>query len=146
MSRHERNGHGEQQFSGREVPTSDRRPASQASRLPSWAILIVGFALWSLIAWIGYALVDPVLGWVAANAGLLLDSGKGIATATGIGKEASSIVDGLDVSGFLGQAIALLRVILKPAIIVFWAIGAVVLLAAPIILPRIGRLLARRRY
>ncbi|CCV08374.1 exported hypothetical protein [Mesorhizobium metallidurans STM 2683] len=115
-------------------------------KLFSWTIAIAGLAVWSLIAWIGYVLVDPVLGWVAANAGLLVDSGKGLATATGVGKEASSIVDGLDVSGFMGQAIALLRAILKPAIVVLWAIGALALLAAPMLLPRIGRLLARRRH
>ncbi|KAA0946402.1 MAG: hypothetical protein KKC24_04270 [Gammaproteobacteria bacterium] len=108
------------------------------------AVVLVGLVLWSLLAWVGYALVDPVLGWVAANAGLLVDGGKGL--ATGAGKEVGSVVDNLNVSGFLGQAIALLRVIVKPAIIVLWVIGTLVLIAAPVILPRVGRLLGGRRH
>lgn len=110
------------------------------------AVVLVGLVLWSLLALIGYALVDPVLGWIAANAGLLVDSGKGLATAIGAGKEVGSVVANLNVSGFLGQAIALLRVVLKPAIIVLWAIGAIALIAAPVILPRIGWLLGGRRH
>ncbi len=122
----------------------DARP-----RLPRklpMAVVLVGLVLWSLLAWVGYILVDPILGWVAANAGLLVDGGKGLATATGAGKEVGSVVDNLNVSGFLGQAIALLRVILKPAIIVLWVIGALALVAAPVILPRIGRMLGGRRH
>lgn len=120
----------------------DARP-SLPRKLPM-AVVLVGLVLWSLLAWVGYALVDPVLGWVAANAGLLVDGGKGL--ATGAGKEVGSVVDNLNVSGFLGQAIALLRVIVKPAIIVLWVIGTLVLIAAPVILPRIGRLLGGRRH
>lgn len=110
------------------------------------AVVLAGLVLWSLLAWVGYALVDPVLGWIAANTGLLVDGGKGLATAIGVGKEAGSVVDSLNVSGFLGQAIALLRTIVKPAIIVLWAIGALALAAAPVILPRVGRLLGGRQH
>lgn len=122
----------------------DARPRL-TRKLPR-AVVLVGLVLWSLLAWAGYALVDPVLGWVASNAGLLVDGGKGLATATGVGKEVGSVVDNLNVSGFLGQAIALLRVVMKPAIIVLWAIGAVAIIAAPVILPRVGRLLGGRRH
>lgn len=121
--------------------TAPRRPR----RLPV-AVVIVGLVLWSLLALIGYALVDPVLGWIAASAGLLVDGAKGLATAAGAGKEVGGVVDNLNVSGFLGQAVALLRVVLKPAIIILWAIGALALIAAPVILPRIGRLLGGRRH
>ncbi|MBI2719790.1 MAG: hypothetical protein HY245_11950 [Rhizobiales bacterium] len=106
--------------------------------------MIVGLAAWSLVAWIGYALADPVLGWVVASAGLLVDAGKGLSTVTGIGKEVGGVVGNLDVSGLLGQAIALLRIVVKPAIVVFWAIGALALIAAPVILPRFGRLFGGR--
>lgn len=122
----------------------DARP-----RLPRklpMAVVLVGLVLWSLLAWVGYVLVDPILGWVASNAGLLVDGGKGLATATGAGKQVGTVVDNLDVSGFLGQAIALLRVVIKPAIIVLWAIGALALIAAPVILPRVGRLLGGHRH
>lgn len=110
------------------------------------AVVLVGLVLWSLLALVGYALVDPVLGWIAAGAGLLVDGGKGLATAAGAGKEAGNIVDGLNASGLPGQVIALLRVILKPTIVVVWVIGALVFIAAPAILPRIGRLLAAFRH
>ena len=58
------------------------------------------------------------------HVGLLVDCGKGLATTTGIGKYAGSVVDNLYGSALLGQAIALLRAIVKPAIVVVWAIGA----------------------
>jgi hypothetical protein len=75
-----------------------------------------------------------------------VDSGKDLATTAGAGKEIGNIVDGLNVSGLLGQAIAVLRVILKPMIVIVWAIGALALIAAPAILPKLGRLLATRRH
>ncbi|GAA2888462.1 hypothetical protein GCM10010837_48030 [Aminobacter niigataensis] len=119
-------------------------PPGLPRKLPM-AVVLVGLVLWSLLAWVGYVLVDPILGWVAASAGLLVDGGRDIATATG-GKEVGTILDNLNVSGLLGQVIALLRVVLKPAIVVVWAIGALVLITAPLILRKIGRLLAARRH
>lgn len=153
MGRHKRYGrwprgsHGRDEFSGQWPGNpSGGDPAPRMPRPIFWIVAIMGLAVWSLLAWVGYALADPVLGWVAAKAGLLVDGGKGLATAAGAGKEVSSVVDSLNVSGFLGQAIALLRAIAKPAIIVLWAIGALALVAAPVILPRIGRLLGGRRH
>ena len=119
-------------------------PSGLQRKLPM-AVVLVGLVLWSLLAWVGYVLVDPILGWVAGSAGLLVDGGKDIATATG-SKEIGTILDNLNVSGFLGQIIALLRVVLKPAIVVVWAIGALALIAAPMILPRLGTLLGGRRH
>lgn len=118
----------------------DTRP-----RLPM-GVVVVGLVLWSLLAWVGYALVDPVLGWIAANVGLLVDSGKGLAAATEAGKGAGSVIDNLNTSGFLGQAIALLRAVAKPAIVVVWALGALALIAAPMILPAVVRLIRERRH
>lgn len=140
-------GHSEDEFFRRWTGNpSGGRPAPRMLRPISWIVAIIGLAVWSLLAWIGYALADPVLGWVAANAGLLVDGGKNLANATGVGKEVGSVVDALDVSGLLGQAIALLRVVLKPVIVVAWAIGALALAAAPWVLPKIGRLLAAHRH
>lgn len=123
----------------------DRASRPPRRRLPI-AVVLVGLVLWSLLALAGYILADPVLDWIAASAGLLVDGGKGLATATGVGKEVGNIVDGLNVSGFLGQAIALFRVILKPTIVIVWAMGAILLIAAPAILPKIGRLLTAFRH
>lgn len=110
------------------------------------AVILVGLILWSLLAWIAYSFVDPALVWLAASAGLLIDGGKDIATATG-GKEVSSILANISVSGgFWGQAIAFLRVVSKPAIIIVWVIGALIIAAASFILPKMGRLFAARRH
>lgn len=121
-------------------------PAPRLPRRLPLGVVLAGLALWSLLAWLCYALVDPALGWVAGNAGLLVDSGKGLATTAGAGKEIGNIVDGLNVSGLLGQVIAVLRVILRPMIVIVWVIGALALIAAPTILPIFGRLLAARRH
>lgn len=125
-------------------PVKYDAPPRLRRKLPL-AVVIIGLVLWSLLAWIGYALVDPVLGWVASSAGLLVDGGKAIATATG-GKEVGSLIDTLNADGILGQVIALLRVVLKPIIVVVWAIGALLLVVAGFILPNIGRLMSGRRH
>lgn len=135
--------------SGDELPShrpGNSQPRLRISRPGFWIIAIAGLAGWSLLAWVGYALVDPILGWVTASAGLLADGATDLASVTGTGKEVGSILDSLNTSGFLGQAIAWLGVVLKPAIVIVWAIGAVVLIAAPMVLPRIGRLLGGRRH
>lgn len=120
-------------------------PARPRRKAPM-AVILVGLILWSLLAWIAYSFVDPALVWLAASAGLLIDGGKDIATATG-GKEVSSILANISVSGgFWGQAIAFLRVVSKPAIIIVWVIGALIIAAASFILPKMGRLFAARRH
>lgn len=126
------------------VAGGEARPR-KLRRIP-WIVVIIGLAVWSLFAWVVYAAIDPILGWVAANAGLLVDGGKDLAAAASGGKEVGSVVDSLGVSGFLGQAFSLLRLVIKPAIVVVWVIGALALAAAPWLLPRMGRLLAARRH
>ncbi len=115
----------------------------KVSRSISSMVVLAGIVIWSLLAWTAYALVDPVLGWMAANAGLVLDSGKGL--ATGVGKEAASVAQSINAGGFLGQAAVFLKAVLKPLIIVVWAIGFLGLLAAPRILPKLIGRFARGR-
>lgn len=110
------------------------------------AIVVAGLIVWSLLAWIGYSLADPVLNWVATSGGLLLDGGKELAGGTAVGKEVSNVVGNFNVGGFWAQTIALLQMVLKPAILVIWAIGAFALIAAPFILSRIGGVLTRYRH
>lgn len=112
----------------------------------SWIVVIVGLAVWSFLAWIGYISVDGLLDWAAANAGGAIDSGKNVASAVGIGKEAAGVVDALNVNGLLSGSIGLLQAIAKPAIVIIWALGALLLLAIPFILSKIGGLLSPRRY
>ena len=126
--------------------SGNHEAAPRVPRKLPLAVVLVGLVLWSLLAWALYVLVGPVLSWIAGNAGLLADSGKDLATTAGAGKEIGNIVDGLNVSGLLGQVIAVLGVILKPLIVIVWAIGALSLIAAPAILPKLGRLLATRLH
>jgi len=108
--------------------------------------VLVGLMVWSAIALIGYVSIDNLLGWVATIAGNVVGSGKDIATAVGVGKEQVGAIEALNVSGILGQAIILLKIIAKPAIVILWGIGVIALLAAPLILSRVGRLFALRRH
>lgn len=120
-----------------------RDPAGRPPlRLP-WAVVFALLLVWSLLAWGTYALSDPVLGWVAAAAGVAMDSGRALATDIG-GAEVGGLVGKINAGGLFRQALALLALVLKPVIILLWALGALVILAAPAILPRVGRLLARR--
>lgn len=143
-----RGDHDEADFSGRRSrgKLSDGYPAPRVLRPISWIVVLLILAFWSIVSWVGYASVDPVLGWAAANVGAMLEGGKNIVTATGVGKEIGSVVDSLNVSGLLGQAIALLLVVVKPLIIIVWAIGAIAVVASPVILPKLGRFRARRRF
>ena len=138
--------HRRDEFSGRRsagVPAARRAPGI---RPIVWMAVLAGLIVWSAVAWVGYVSVDGLLGWAAANAGVAVDSGKDIATALGVGKEQVGALDALNVSGFLGQALALLKFFSKPAIVVLWGIGALVLLTAPLILSKIGRIFAARRH
>lgn len=118
-------------------------PEDRVARSISSLFVLAGLVVWSLLAWTAYALVDPVLGWVAANAGLVLDSGKGLATE--VGNEAASVAQSINAGGILGQAAIFLKAVLKPLIIVVWAIGFLGLLAAPRILPKLIGRFARGR-
>ena len=110
------------------------------------AVILVGLALWSLLAWAVYSLVDPALGLVAESAGVVLESGKNLATSTGAGQEVGGLVDGWGGDGLLRQALALLPVVAKPAIVIVWAIGALGIVAAPLVLSKVGRMLRARRH
>lgn len=122
-------GHGRVGFF-RQAPdlAPDVRPIGKAKPI-LWAIVIIGAVLWTLFAWIAYGLVDSLLGWTSANAGPLAST----AGAGGIG-------------GLLGQLSGLVQSVAKPAVVIVWAIGILVLLAAPAILSRASRLVGRFRH
>lgn len=125
--------------------TSADSPALRRMRPIGWVAVAVGVALWSFVAWLGYIFVDGILSWAAANVGGAVKTGTNLATSTGFGKEVVGVVDSLNVVGPLGQFIALLQTIAKPAIVVLWATGVLLLFTAPFFLPRIVRRLALRR-
>jgi hypothetical protein len=115
-----------------------------APRSGVWIAVFVGIALWSLFAWFGYASADAVLDWLASNVGRVVEGGKDLAGAVGFGKEAGSLAERLNASGFLGQVIKLLHSIFKPLIVVVWGLGVLALLAAPLLAARVRRFSGRR--
>lgn len=105
-----------------------------------WLLVTAALAVWSLLAWGAYGLADGLLGWSVANSGALIDSGRGLADAAGVGQPVGKAADALNLGGLAEQGLGLLQSLLGPAIIALWAIGAVLLLAAPWLLSRIGGL------
>ena len=153
MGRHDRRDRGHRgSYAGRDEggsrmasgPAVSLARPSLSRRLPK-AVLLVGFMLWSLLAWAGYALVDPVLGLAQYTGGLLVDGGKDLANATGAGKEVGTVLDSLGIGGILGTTMATIQAVLKPTIVVIWAIGALLIFAASALLPRVAGLLGGRR-
>lgn len=115
--------------------------ASSGLRGPAVVLaMLAGVVVWTLVAWLGYVAVDPVMRWLAGSAGLLVDGGKAIAAVAGVGKEVGAVADGINTSGFIGQSLALIQAILKPLIVVGWGLGVIALIAAPLVLRRIGGL------
>jgi hypothetical protein len=109
-----------------------------------WIAALVGVALWTLLAWLSYASVDAVMNWLAANAGAVIEGGKDLAGAAGVGKEAGSFAERLNAGGFVAEVTKLLQVALRPAIVVVWALGVLGLLAAPLLVSRVRRMVGRR--
>lgn len=116
----------------------DERRTSSGGYLP---LMMIGGALvlWSLLAWTSYGFVDILSGWLSSNATTLLQTGKDAANATGIGKGAVGWLDVEATSGLARQLLDLAVFVAKPAIIVIWALGALVIVAIPAILRRLGR-------
>lgn len=110
-----------------------------------WAVAFIGLLVWSLLAWLAYEAADGVMGWLKANAATTLDSAKALAGPSGVAKEAITVSDGLRSTGFLGQAIDLLLGVAKPAIVVIWAAGAVMLAIGPFVLSRLAGFLNSSR-
>ena len=110
-----------------------------------WFVIFLGLALWSFLAWIGYVSADGILNWIAGNADTVVENGKTIAGAAGVGKDAITVIEGLNLGDLAGSAIALLKIVLKPAMIVIWAIGALVVVAVSLILAKAGRFLVGLR-
>lgn len=110
----------------------------------TWGVAIVGVAVLSLAAIVGFVLVDPVLNILASLAGVAVTSGKEAATLFGAGEMAGVAIDAAKASDLPAQLLALLAFVAKPLIVVGWAFGVVVLLALPIVASKIGA--ASRRW
>ncbi|WP_395672821.1 hypothetical protein [Inquilinus sp.] len=129
----------------REAPRGGATGGPALVALPrriAWAVAAAAFALWSLLAWGAYGLADGLLGWGATNAGAVIDGGRNLASAAGVGRPVGQAADALGLEGLASGSLGLLRAVLAPAIIAVWAIGAVLLLAAPWLLSRFGGMLS----
>lgn len=109
---------------------------------------VFGFALlvmvaWSLVVWVAYSMIDPVLGWLAASAPNLMNVGKEAAIAAG-GKPAGDLLQALNADGLFSQIVRLLQVIAKPLLIAIWLMGMAVLAFLPAGISLIGRFFSKR--
>ncbi|MBE7185975.1 MAG: hypothetical protein INR68_16380 [Methylobacterium mesophilicum] len=100
-------------------------------------------AVWSLLAWFGYMAADPLLVWLGSALGVVVESSQGVAEAFG-GKPAGEVFGALNAGGAGAQILAVASLILKPAIVVIWALGMVALAVLPTLASVAGRLLGRR--
>ena len=120
-------------------------PAGAVSSIPAMSkfaiVAAIGiFLAWTLLAVAAYGLVDVLGGWLSTNSGVLLQGGKDVAGAVGVGKE---LVDKVDVQGtasLVQQVLAGALVIARPAIVALWLLGALAIVAAPFALRRMGLL------
>lgn len=117
-------------------------PRAAAIRMPrvGTATVLVMLAAWTLLAWAGYNLVDGLGAWLAGNAGAVIQGGKDAAAAGGLDKNVVGMLNVDQASGFVAQVAALARIIAKPLIVLAWFLGALAIIAMPMVL----RLLAGR--
>ncbi|KQT22798.1 hypothetical protein ASG57_25500 [Bradyrhizobium sp. Leaf396] len=87
-----------------------------------------------------------ILSWLATSGSAVLQAGKDAGSAIGVGKEVGVAIDSLKSSGLVEQAVALLRIILKPAAVVIWLLGALLIVLLPRMLGRLAGAFGRRRH
>ncbi|WP_198672091.1 hypothetical protein [Pseudogemmobacter bohemicus] len=122
------------------APAAGRRASSGIILV----VMMVGIVVWSLLAWVGYSLADPLLAWLGAAVLGVAEGGRGLAVAVG-GQPAGAAMDMVNAGGLAAQAMALLQLLVKPAIVLIWLLGIVALLALPFLLPLARRLASRFR-
>jgi len=114
---------------------------AEAARVPNMPRLVtvatIGiFIGWALLAVVAYSLVDIFGGWLSANSSVLLQGGKDLASAAGVGQV---LVDKVDMQGtttFVQQLLTGVLTIARPAIVILWIMGALAIVAAPFVLRR----------
>lgn len=84
-----------------------------------WVAAAVSLALWSVLAWVGHSLVPAAAGLIAAAPAWL-----------GVDPATAALVTGVT---------APLVPVAEGAIVLIWALGALVILAAPLLVRRVAR-------
>lgn len=123
----------------------DNAPPRRRASL-SWAGVLLGLLAWTVIIYVGYIAVDIVLSWLKTSGVAMLQAGKDAGSAIGVGKEVGVAIDSLRSTGLFDQAVSLLRVILKPAVIAVWLLGALIIVLLPRILWRLAGEFGTRRH
>jgi hypothetical protein len=67
-----------------------------------------------------------------------------VAAATGVGKEAETVIDGLKAGSVLQQLVTVVEFIAKPLFMAIWLAGTLFILIAPALLRRLLSLIRRR--
>ena len=76
--------------------------------------LVTVLVTWSGGMWLFYLATDGVLDWLAVNTNLVVENAEKLATATGVGKEAETVIDSLNTGSLLQRLVALVELIAKP--------------------------------
>lgn len=139
-----RQSHPSEPFGYGTPPPQAGPPAGPSGKV--WLLAGLGVLVWSLLAWVGYGLADGILRWLASNVGTVVEGGRGLAGAAGVGKEVGAAIEAVQLAGVLGWLVSLLALVLKPAIVLAWGLGVLALLAAPLLLPRLLRFGLARRF
>lgn len=103
-----------------------------------WVFAAIALMIWSLLAWVAYAVADGAAGWVQANAAPTLDSARAISDLTGAGKEVTALVDALGLRGLVLWIANLTSGLAGPLIFLVWAAGSLALVLAPVALAVLG--------
>lgn len=138
-----RNGFGMNRYP---EPRSDHlNNAPPRRRAPiSWAGVLLGLLAWTVVIYVGYVVVDIVLSWITTSGAAVRQAGKDAGSAIGAGKEVGDAIASLKSTGLFDQAVSLLRVILKPAAMAVWLLGALIIILLPRILRRLAGAFGRR--
>ena len=86
------------------------------------------------------------LSWLATSGGAVLDAGKNAGSTLGMGKEVGPAIGTLKSTGIVDQGVSLLRIILKPAAVVFWMLGALAIVLLPKLLSMLSGPYRRGRH
>lgn len=112
----------------------------------SWGLILAGVLVWAVVVYVGYVVVDMILSWLATSGGAVLDAGKNAGSTLGVGKEVGPAIDTLKSTGIVDQGVSLLRVILRPAAVVFWMLGALAIVLLPKMLLMLSGAYRRGRH
>lgn len=106
-------------------------------RIPAAAIL-AALAVWTLLAFVAWMVVDPLLVWVGGLVAPALDVGAAVGGVVGIGKEVGAVIEASRAEGIAIWLLGVVGWLAKPAIVIGWAFGVAVILVAPRLLRRAG--------